>query len=83
MKERSSKLAVREDGLGWVEKPLKGVGKAPVFSPAAALRWNSSMLRLSPLCGKWFPPGVYKFKTWEEEAEWTKAQIQAASLRLK
>lgn len=83
MKERLSKLAVREDGLGWVEKPLKSVGKAPEFSPADALRWNSSMLRLSPLCGKWFPPGVYKFKTWEEEAEWTKTQIQAASLRLK
>jgi hypothetical protein len=79
----SARLTVREDGLGWVEKPLKVVGKTPEVSPAAALRWNSSMLRLSPLRGRWFPPGVYKFKTWEEEAEWTKTQIQAASLRLK
>jgi len=83
MTERSFKFTVREDGLGWEERPLKVVGKAPGFSPAAALRWNSSMLRLSPLRGRWFPSGVYKFKTWEEEAEWTKTQIQAASLRLK
>jgi hypothetical protein len=53
------------------------------LAPAAALRWNSSMLKLSPLCGRWFPRGVYKFKTWEEEAAWTKTQILAANLRLK
>lgn len=75
--------AVREDGLGWTEQPLKVVGQVRVLSPADALRWNSSMLKLSPLCGRWFPRGVYKFKTWEEEEEWTKVQIKAASLRLK
>lgn len=76
-------LQVREDGLGWVERPLKVVGKVCALTPAAALRWNSSMLRLSPLCGRWFKHGVYKFKTWEEEAAWTQAQIKAANLRQK
>jgi len=76
-------LNVREDGLGWEERPVKTVGKVIPFSPASALRWNSSMLRLSPLRGRWFPRGVYKFKTWEEETEWTEAQIRMASLRLK
>lgn len=78
-----SKCVVREDGQGWVECPPKTVGEAKPLSPAAALRWNSSMLRLSPLCGRWFPKGVFKFKTWEEEEAWTRAQIRKASLRLK
>ena len=76
-------LQVREDGLGWVERPLKVVGQVRLISPAEALRWNRSMLKLSPMCGRWFPKGVYKFKTWEEEAEWTKMQIGKASLHLK
>jgi hypothetical protein len=76
-------LQVREDGLGWVERPMKVVGKVRILTPAAALRWNSSMLKLSPLCGHWFKRGAYKFKTWEEEAEWTQAQIKVASLRQK
>jgi hypothetical protein len=76
-------LQVREDGLGWVERPLKVVGQVRPMSPAEALRWNSSMLKLSPMRGRWFPKGAYKFKTWEEEAEWTKMQIRKASLRLK
>ncbi len=75
-------MRVREDGLGWEDQPVKTVGRVRRFSPAAALRWNSSMLKLSPLCGKWFTPGVYKFKTWEEEAEWTRQQIKTASSRL-
>ncbi len=41
------------------------------------------MLRLSPLYGRWFPKGVFKFKTWEEEEAWTKMQIAKANLRLK
>lgn len=80
---KGSQFAVREDGLGWVEHPPKTVGKMQPLSPAAALRWNNSMLRLSPLCGRWFPRGVFKFKTWEEEAAWTKTQIGKANLRLK
>jgi hypothetical protein len=79
----SSKCEVREDGMGWVTRPIKTVGKVYPMTPSTALRWNSSMLKLSPLCGKWFKPGVYKFKTWEEEAEWTRQQIKMASLRLK
>lgn len=83
MSGNASRFRVREDGLGWEETRGKTVGHAAPLSPAAALKWNSSMLKLSPLCGRWFKPGVYKFKTWEEESEWTKAQIAAASLRLK
>lgn len=83
MSRRASKVSVREDGLGWVDSPSKTVGHMTPLAPAAALRWNSSMLKLSPLCGRWFPRGVYKFKTWEEEAAWTKTQILAANLRLK
>jgi hypothetical protein len=30
-------LQVREDGLGWVERPLKVVGQVIPFSPAEAL----------------------------------------------
>ena len=78
-----SQFIVREDGLGWVDFHPKTVGRLEPLSPAAALRWNNSMLRLSPLCGRWFPRGVFKFKTWEEESTWTKAQIGKASLRLK
>ena len=74
---------VREDGLGWLDRPIKTVGRIRALSPSAALRWNGSMLKLSPLCGRWFPRGVYKFKTWQEEEAWTKAQIKAASLRLR
>jgi hypothetical protein len=83
MSDASFKPVVREDGQGWEERPLKTVGRVRPLSPAAALRWNSDMLKLSPLCGRWCPPGVYKFRTWEEEAEWTKAQLKAASLRRK
>lgn len=76
-------MRIREDGLGWEAEPIKTVGRVRRLSPAAALQWNRSMLKLSPLCGKWFAPGVYKFKTWEEEAEWTRQQIKTASSRLK
>jgi len=75
-------LPVRKDGLGWVERPLKVVGRVRSINPAEALHWNSSMLTLSPMCGRWFPKGAYKFKTWDEEAEWTNMQIRKASLRL-
>jgi len=73
---------VREDGLGWVAMPPKEVGVPKPLTPEQRLRWNADMLRLSPLCGKWFPKGVFKFRTWEEEAEWTREQIQKAQLRL-
>ena len=74
---------IREDGLGWVEKPVKMVGRFRPMSPKAALQWNNSMLKLSPLCGRWFPKGVFRFKTWTEEIEWTRIQIEAAMKRLK
>lgn len=41
------------------------------------------MLRLSPLCGRWFPKGVYRFKTWDEEQAWTRQQIARAMKHLK
>jgi len=83
MSRSSSSPALREDGLGWEERPLKTVGRTQPRSPAEVLRWNSAMLKLSPFCGQWCPPGVYKFKTWEEEHEWTQAQLQAADSRRK
>ena len=83
MSKGNTSFEVREDGLGWKEGRVKVVGLRSPSDPAKALRWNSSMLRLSPLCGKWFPRGVFRFKTWEEERLWTKDQIKRASLRLK
>ena len=74
---------LREDGLGWEECPLKVVGCLRPLGAKAALQWNNSMLRLSPLCGRWFPKGVFKFRTWAEEQEWTRIQIEAAMKRLK
>lgn len=76
-------MQMRKDGLGWEERPIKVIGRIRALGPEEALRWNSAMLKLSPLCGRWFPKGVFRFKTWQEEAEWTKTQIRLASLRLK
>jgi hypothetical protein len=73
---------VREDGRGWIERPTRVVGSPRAFSPEEALSWNAEMLRLSPLCGKWFPSGVFKFRTWEDEQEWTRNQISQAQKRL-
>ena len=64
---------VREDGLGWEETPVKVVGKSRRRSPAEVLKWNESVLRLSPRFGKWFPRGVYRFKTWEDLERWEEA----------
>lgn len=83
MSTGNSRFKVRDDGLGWEAATPKTVGKKRQLSPAEALRWNQSMLTLSPLCGKWFPRGVFKFKSWEEESEWTKTQIAAANSRPK
>lgn len=74
---------VREDGRGWIEGPVKTVGTRPPINPLAALRWNAEMLRLSPLYGRWFARGVFKFKTWTEERAWTQTQINQAQLRQK
>jgi hypothetical protein len=74
---------VREDGRGWTEGPVKTVGRVIRPDPAEALSWNASMLRLSPLYGRWFTPGVYKFKTWNEERRWTQTQINQALQRPK
>jgi hypothetical protein len=76
-------FVVREDGLGWMEQPVPTVGKLRTLSPKEALDWNGAMLKLSPLCGQWFPRGVFKFKSWEEEREWTRDQIKRALERLK
>jgi len=74
---------VRKDGKGWVESNLKVVGRLSPTNPQLALQWNRDMLRLSPLNGRWFPKGVYKFKTWDEEQEWTTKQVNLALSRLK
>lgn len=83
MSTGSANFKIREDGLGWETTEPKTVGKSKRLSPAEVLRWNQSMLRLSPLCGKWFPRGIFKFKSWKEESEWTKTQLAAASSRPK
>ncbi len=72
---------VREDGRGWVAAPVKVVGIPRRFSPREALAWNAAMLRLSPLCGNWFPQGVFKFRSWEDERRWTIDQINQAQPR--
>ncbi|GEM_PF-2227102 len=74
---------LREDGLGWQEQEPRTVGRLRPLGPKAALQWNNSMLRLSPLCGRWFPKGVYRFKTWDEEQIWTRQQIARAMKHLK
>lgn len=78
----SREREVREDGMGWVSVTPKTVGVAKAWTVEQRLNWNAGMLRLSPLCGKWFPKGVFKFRTWEEEAVWTREQIQKALARL-
>ena len=83
MKPTPNPWTLREDGLGWEDHPPKVVGRLRPLGPKAALQWNNSMLRLSPLCGRWFPKGVFRFKTWTEEQEWTKRQIETAMKRLK
>jgi hypothetical protein len=35
------------------------------------------MLKLSPLCGRWCPLGVFKFRTWEEKDRWDAEVLQA------
>ncbi len=77
----SQPFEVREDGRGWNEGPVKTVGYHSPFSPLEALRWNAAMLKLSPLCGRWFTRGVFKFKTWNEERTWTQIQINQAMQR--
>jgi hypothetical protein len=67
---------VREDGLGWVGTEPRTVGRSRALLPGESLRWNADMLRLSPLCGRWFPKGVYRFRTWEEEHAWTRTQTR-------
>jgi len=71
MSERSSRV-LREDGLGWADGQSLLVGKPQTFDPQAALRWNNAVLRLSPSFSHWFPRGVYKFSSWEQEAEWSR-----------
>lgn len=68
----NERFKIREDGLGWDNPPMKVVGTPRQWTPEEALRWNSQMLRLSPRCGKWYPRGVYKFKTWEDLERWEK-----------
>jgi hypothetical protein len=72
---------VREDGLGWANDLVKTVGHIPRPNPEDALRWNTEMLKLSPLYGRWFTRGVFKFKTWTEERAWTQTQINQALQR--
>jgi hypothetical protein len=69
--------------MGWEERPPKIVGRQRPLTPGEALAWNAAMLRLSPLCGQWFPKGVFKFRTWEEEESWTREQIARARQRRK
>lgn len=64
------KWKVREDGLGWKETPMKVVGHPRRRTLKATLQWNESMLRLSPMFGRWFPRGVYRFRTWEDLEKW-------------
>ncbi|MCX7007682.1 MAG: hypothetical protein NTY53_10625 [Kiritimatiellaeota bacterium] len=65
-----AKRVLREDGLGWVAGQGLTLGKPRSFDPQAALHWNSATLRLAPSFGHWLPRGVYKFSSWEQEAEW-------------
>jgi hypothetical protein len=74
---------VREDGRGWTDGPVKVVGRPASPNPLDALRWNADMMRLSPLYGRWFARGVFKFKTWTEERTWTQMQINQAMQRPK
>ena len=81
MTKKTDAFEVREDGLGWVERSPRTVGVARARDAAEALKWNASMLRVSPLFGRWFPKGVFKFRTWEEEEQWTRQQISKALSR--
>lgn len=72
---------VREDGRGWVDGPVKIVGRPKPHDPVLALHWNAEMMKLSPRCRHPVIRGVFKFKTWEEEREWTRLQINQATTR--
>lgn len=82
MTSKQPPFQVRDDARGWVETPVKTVGRLRKHDPAASLEWNRRTLRLSPLYGRWCRRGVFCFRTWEEAETWTKnAQKQVLNRR--
>ena len=55
---------------------MKVVGRPrPPLTPEQALRWNFEILKLAPAELRRRPKGVFRFKTWEEVAEWDRKML--------
>ena len=74
---------VREDGRGWVEAPIKVVGRRRPMTPEEALHWNEKALSLAPAWTRWRPRGVFRFKTYSEVEEWDQRIRMEAMRRVK
>jgi len=71
-------MKMREDGQGWEEMPMKGVGRKG--ASRGGLREAAGFLQLVTALfqpAKRWSKGVYRFKTFEEADQWWINQMKS------